>query len=272
MTEAVRAVRIANSSAGAPLHPARLPFPDPMTREWAWGDGQGTGVRVCLIDSGVDATHPAVGPVAAYAVRTDEHDEPVAVVPDDAGDAAGHGTACAGIIRALAPRCALTSVRILGSSLRGRGEVLCAAVEWAIRENFKVINLSLSTRQARHKERLHDLADEAYFKGLIIVASAHNGPWNSYPWRFPATISVGSHDQGKPEHLEANPSPPVEFFAHGVNVETARAGGGTCRMSGNSFATPHVTGLCARVLGRHPDFGVAQVRQVLAAIANNLDG
>src|SRR5262249_8038585 len=162
-------------------------------------------------------------------------------------------------------------------------------LEWAIKENFKIVNLSLSTRQARHKERLHDLADEAYFKAAIIVASAHNGPWNSYPWRFPATISVRSHDQGQPQHLHANPhptvgrrtparaapgpgratlTPPVEFFAHGINVETARAGGGTCRMSGNSFAAPHVTGLCARVLGRHPDFGTAQVRQVLAAIAN----
>ncbi|MEV0581336.1 S8 family serine peptidase [Nonomuraea sp. NPDC050310] len=260
--------RIAHASRGAAMDSARLALPAEITREWAWGSSKGSGVRVCLIDSGVDATHPELGgPVTALTVTNGPGG--LRVVPDAEGDQAGHGTACAGVIRTVAPDCELTSVRVLGGGLRGSGEVLLTALEWAVEEGFHLVNLSLSTRRTEHKEALHDLVDRASFAGVTVVASAHNRPVRSYPWNFASVISVGSHSRLDSEYLEANPEPPVEFFARGVAVEVPQPGGGRSRLSGNSFATPHVTGMCARILGHHPGLPTGQLKYVLAAIADN---
>ena len=80
------------------------------------------------------------------------------------------------------------------------------------------ISLSLSTTKQRFAEELHELADTAYFNRTVIVASAHNLPVSSYPWRFSSVISVGSHEEPEALTWYANPSPPVELFARGVDV------------------------------------------------------
>jgi subtilisin family serine protease len=226
---------------------------------------------VCLVDSGVDNRHPALaGAVATY--RLDESDGGgYDVVPDDTGDVAGHGTACAGVIRSLAPECELVSVRLLNGALRGRGDALVAAMQWAVDQRFHLVNLSLSTRSPDYWEAIRDVSDRAYFEGVTIVAAAHNRPVASAPWCFPSVLSAGSHARSDPEYLEVNPAPPVEFFGRGVNVTVAQPDGGYARVSGNSFAAPHVTGLCARILGAHREFNTAAVRIVLAAVANNLE-
>ena len=127
-----RTVRLAHASNGDALESSRLALPCPLTREWAWGASTGSGIRVCLIDSGVDAGHPAIrGQVTSLAV---DPAVPGGVVPDDSGDAAGHGTACAGIILSLAPGCEITSLRVLGSRLRGDGQLLLTGLEWAIEQ------------------------------------------------------------------------------------------------------------------------------------------
>jgi hypothetical protein len=82
-----------------------------------------------------------------------------------------------------------------------------------------VINMSLSTTKKQSRGLLHELADSAYFRRTVLVASAHNMPVESYPWRFSSVISVGSHEETDPLTFFYNPSPPVEFFARGVNVE-----------------------------------------------------
>jgi subtilisin len=268
-----RTIRFAHASVGSPLDTGRVAAQHPVERDWAWGRATGRGVRVCVIDSGVDVSHPAIGGgTSLYAAEpvTGQPDASWHVVEDTAGDLAGHGTACAGIIRSLAPECELTSVRILGPKLRGSGEALVCALRWAVDQRFALVNVSLSTRRAEHKERLHDIADAAYFAGVTLVSAAHNSPVDSYPWRFPSVLSVGAHGEADPEYLEANPDPPVDLFARGVGVEAAWPGGGKRVLSGNSFAAPHVTGLCARVLERHPAFRTAELRHVLTATADNL--
>ncbi|MBX7265708.1 S8 family serine peptidase [Micromonospora sp. Llam7] len=267
-----RRARFAHSSSGARLSAGRLPYEQPVSKSWAWGQPNATGVRVCLIDSGVDRLHEelAGAEITALAVELDGGGVP-RIVADEESDPSGHGTACAAIIRRMAPGCAITSIRVLtGALLRGRGELLLHALEWAVEHGYKLVNLSLSTTDPGRKERLRDILDRAFTQGTTVVAAAHNGPFVSYPWRLPTTISVGAHGVPDPEHLEANPAPPVDFFAHGVEVLSTRVGGGSCRMSGNSFAAPHVTGLCARVLHRHPEFGTEQLRQTLTALADNV--
>src|SRR5439155_3405998 len=131
-------------------------------------------------------------------------------------------------------------------------------------------NMSLSTTKQRFAELLHELADSAYFKRTVLVAAAHNMPVQSYPWRFSSVLSVGSHEGANPLDFFYNPSPPVEFFARGVDLEVAWVGGGTIRSTGNSFATPHMSGICALVRGKHPELNPFQLKSVLQLTATNV--
>ena len=247
-------------------------WPERVTRDWAWGGSTGKGVSVCILDSGVESGHPLVGELdGAVAIARDEGDD-VSVSEDTEGDLCGHGTACAGIVRALAPECSLHSVRVLGAGFKGSGPVLLGGLRWAVEQGFDVVNMSLSTTKRQFAELLHELADTAYFKRTVLVASAHNMPVESYPWRFSSVISVGSHEDPDPQTFFYNPSPPVEFFGRGVGVEIAWLGGGTIRSSGNSFATPHITGICTLILGKHPELTPFQLKNVLYLTANNVGG
>jgi subtilisin len=247
-------------------------WPERVDREWAWGGATGEGVRVCILDSGVERDHPLVGRVdRAVAVSLDENDEAV-VEEDPEGDLCGHGTACAGVVRSLAPECEIVSVRVLGAGYSGSGPVLLAGLRWAIEQGFDVVNMSLSTTKSQFAGVLHELADTAYFRRSVLVASAHNMPVESYPWRFSSVISVGSHDQPDPHAFYYNPDPPVEFFARGVNVEVAWLNGGRIRCTGNSFATPHLTGICALILSKHPELTPFQLKSVLYLTSSNVQG
>lgn len=231
--------------------------------------GAGRGVRVCVVDSGVERDHPMVGPLAGSWVVV-KGDDGIEVRETDTGDTCGHGTACAGIIRRTAPECELYSVRVLGERFSGTGDILLAGLRWAVQQGFDVINLSLSTTRARFAEELHALADQAYFNRSVIVASAHNTPVESFPWRFASVISVGSHQEDDPGLHLYNPDPPVEFFAPGQNVEVAWPGGGSIRTTGNSFATPFIAGLCARFLSTHPRMTSFQLKSALFLSAANV--
>jgi subtilisin family serine protease len=245
-------------------------WPERVTRDWAWGGSDGSGARVCILDSGVESGHPLVGEIEETVAVTVGEDGEIEVVPDDEGDLCGHGTACAGIVRSLAPGCSISSVRVLGAGYTGSGPVLLAGLRWAIERGFDVVNMSLSTTKRQLAPELHDLADVAYFRRTMLVASAHNMPVESFPWRFASVVSVGSHEQSDPLAFFYNPTPPVEFFARGVDVDAPWLDGGTLRVSGNSFATPHMAGICALVVGKHPELTPFQLKSVLYLVANNV--
>lgn len=249
--------------------PEDIPVPaDEIHVPRALQGATGQGVRVCVVDSGVERDHPSVGPVnGSWVVIKD--DAGIRVEETGTGDSCGHGTACSSIIRRVAPECELYSVRVLGERFSGTGDILLEGLRWAVRQRFDVINLSLSTTRTRFAEQLHAVADEAYFNRTIIVASAHNVPVESFPWRFASVISVGSHGEDDPVHLY-NPQPPVEFFAPGQNIEVGWLGGTTIRSTGNSFATPYITGLCARILSASPRMTPFQLKSALYACAANV--
>ena len=232
----------------------------------------GTGVRVCILDSGVEATHPLVGELESAVVISIGEDDEVVADEDTEGDVSGHGTACAGIVRRLAPESRISSVRVLGSSFTGSGAVLLGGLRYAIEQGFDVINMSLSTTKKPFASILHELADSAYFRRTVLVASAHNMPVESYPWRFSSVISVGSHEEPDPLDFFYNPNPPVEFFGRGVNVEVPWLGGRVLTVSGNSFATPHMSSICALILSKHPELTPFQLKSVLYLTATNVGG
>src|SRR6476646_1006343 len=249
----------------------RARSPERVTRDWAWGGATGRGAGVCVLDRGIELDHRLVGEVQRSVAARKEGDS-VVIEDDDQGDLCGHGTACAGIIRALAPDCELTSVRVLGAGYTGSAPVMLAGLEWAIDQGFDVVNMSLSTTKKQYVDRLHELADVAYFKRVMLIASAHNMPVESFPWRFASVLSVGSHEQTDGLTFYYNPSPPVEFFGRGLDLDVAWLGGGTLRCTGNSFATPHIAGICALILAKHPSLTPFQLKSVLYQTASNAKG
>jgi len=247
-----------------------LPIPRP-TRDWAWGEATGTGVKVAVIDSGIDADHPRVGGVAGSVAfeRDTEADSGLRVVEGPHADLVGHGTACAGIIRSLAPAAEIYSVRVLGSNLKGRGSLFLEGIRWAVDQGMHVANLSLSTGNDQWFAPLHDIADEAYFKGVLLVCAANNVPGPTYPSQYASVISVAAREGSDPYAIAYNPHPPVEFGAVGIDVDVAWSGGASIVATGNSFATPHIAGLVARMLSKHRGLTPFQVKSVLQSVADN---
>jgi subtilisin family serine protease len=247
-------------------------LPDQVTREWAWGGSTGAGVRVCILDSGVEQGHPLVGEIqGAVAITLGPEGETIAE-EDVEGDLCGHGTACAGVVRSIAPQAEIHSVRVLGAGFKGSGRTLLAGLRWAIEQGYDIVNMSLSTTKRELGDMLHELADSAYFQRTMLIASAHIMPVESYPWRFSSVVSVGSHEEDDPLVFYANPDPPVEFFARGVDVDVAWIGGVSIKATGNSFATPALSGIAALVLGKHPGLTPFQVKTVLYLISTNVGG
>src|SRR5262245_38894847 len=182
----------------APENRRRLPPVsglDTITPAWAWEGGTGAGVRVGVIDSGIDEDHPAVGGrVARFVGFVEGDDGEVRAVEEPHRDAFGHGTACADIIRRLAPDCELYSIKVLGAGLRGKGLVFAAGIRWAVEQGLDVVNLSLGSTKAEYFSLFHEVVDAAYFKNVVLVTAANNVPVASYPSLYATVLSVACHE------------------------------------------------------------------------------
>ena len=243
-----------------------------ITREWAWGGSTGKGVRVAVVDSGIEEDHPAVrgrvkgGVAVLYDGRTKNL---VRYVEEKPFDPAGHGTACAGIICALAPEVELYAVRVLGRDMTGRAMQFASGLRWAINNGMHVANLSLSTSRQDFFGLFHEIADEAYFKGVALVSAVNNIPEASYPSLYSSVISVAANESQDPFTYHYNPAPPVEFGAPGIEVRVPWNNHGYIVGTGNSFAAPHIAGLVALIRSKHPLLSPFQIKTVLFACASN---
>ena len=222
-----------------------LPLPQPV-REWAWGGSTGAGVQVAVVDSGVDATHPLVGKVdGQVAFEADpDADEGVRLVEGPPGDLVGHGTACAAIIRSLAPDVSLHSVRVLGANARGTGARLLAGIRWAVAAGMDVVNLSLSSRSEAWFGPLHEAADAARTAGTVLVCAANNAPG-----RPTLRSSPRSPPSRRARGTMRGTSPPTP-----VRPSTSAPGGSTSRWPGPVVAgsSPRATASPRRTWPRWP--------------------
>ena len=244
-----------------------------ITPEWAWGGSTGKGVRVAVVDSGVEYDHPALegcvkgGVIVEYDAKTKDN---YRIKPDNQpADVSGHGTACASIIHGIAPEAEIYSVRVLGRNMSGRAIQFAAGLDWTIENDMHIVNMSLSTSLEEFFGLFHDLADQAYFKNIHLVSAVNNLPEPSYPSLFSSVISVAAHDGHDPFTYYYNPSPPVEFGAPGIDVEMAWNHKQYITATGNSFAAPHMTGITALIRAKHPDLTPFQMKSVLLACAAN---
>ncbi|MDO8361771.1 MAG: S8 family serine peptidase [Actinomycetota bacterium] len=253
-------------------HPPELMH---VTPQWAWGGATGAGVRVAVIDSGIDAEHPALeGCIDQSAAVCFELGADGEVVPATGPhtDAYGHGTACASIIHQLAPGATITSLRVLGSNNTGKVGQFVAALAWAIDHGYDVINLSLGTRLRDWALTFHELCDRAYFGNSLVVTAANNRNTPSYPSLYASALSVACNTTADPFRYHANPQPPTEFLARGIDIEVAWRDLGYSRVTGNSFAAPHLAGIAALIRSKHPGLRPFQLKSALWACAANVRG
>ena len=245
-----------------------------LSPAWAFDGADGSGVRVAIIDSGVEADHPGLvpGTVDALGAVAFTVDPDGSVVRTDGphGDSFGHGTACAGIIHSLAPKATITSVKVLGEGLTGKVAAFHAGLAWAVDEGFDVINLSLGTRKRDWALAFHEVCDRAYFGGSLIVTAANNVQRVSFPSLYASVCSVACNTGDDPRRFHYNPEPPTEFLARGIDVPVLWRDRGTQVATGNSYAAPHIAGLAAQIRSKHPDLRPFQVKTVLWATATNV--
>jgi subtilisin family serine protease len=248
-----------------------LPLPAPVTPSWAYGDGRGRGVRVAVVDSGIDGSHPLVRGVSnsVSVVRDDSTATGIRFDEGEHDDLYGHGTACAAIVRELAPDVELVSVRVLGPDLKGSVGAFAYGVEWCLEHDVDIVNISMSTASETWAETFYDLIDTATRQRVMLVTAMNNQRKRTIPGEFAGVFSVACAPGHDREHVWCNPNVPAEWGAAGVDTEVAWANGGRMRATGNSFAAPVVAGHLARIVGAHPGITPWQAKAVLAQLSVN---
>jgi hypothetical protein len=233
----------AQSEPAAPPVPASLPeVPAPSA-----------GVRIGLIDSGVDAAHPALAGAAIQRHGCDGVSMPAA-----------HGTAVASLLigrdgefRGVHPGAALYAADIFCGHGGGSFALLALALDWMAREQVPVVNISLV---GANSLLLTGIVRAMSRRGHLLVAAVGNdGPSAPplFPAAYPEVVGVTGVDAKRRVLPEAGRGEHVDFAALGAGVLAAQVGGGFGEMRGTSFATPVVAGLLAGSL-RQPDPAKAQ--------------
>jgi subtilisin len=239
-----------------------------IREDTSWERCTGRGVRIAIVDSGIDTEHPDLKGKVRESVEAVTEDGKIVFQPSTTGDQAGHGTACAGIISSVAPDAELYSVKVLGPNASGSGEMFLVGLDYAIKQKFQVINLSLGTTKKDFFGPLHDLLDRAYHAGCIVVAAANNLPYPSYPSIFSSSVvSVIKRAGGDPFNFGYRYGKVIELVAPGVEVKTTWPGGGYRQLTGNSFACPYVVGIISLLMEAYPNLTPFQVKTILYAIA-----
>ena len=234
-------------------------------------NGRGRGVRVAVIDSGVEFSHPALaGANIADDLAIVQEDEGLAVVAGEGQDVFGHGTAVAWSVLQTAPEVEIGSFRVLDGRNASKSQAVCRAAMLAIERGYHVINCSIGGGIKEQVLMYKEWVDRAYLAGVHVVAACNNLDFRKLEWpgHFSSVITVNMLAVPDEDQLFLNhPGSLVEFAAQGVNVRVPWKGGHTIQSTGSSFAAPRVAGLLARLLSAHPGMRPLQVKSLLHAIA-----
>ncbi|MCW6008484.1 S8 family serine peptidase [Micromonospora sp. CPCC 205371] len=253
----------------------------------AWRSGyDGRGVKVAVLDSGYDATHPALaGRVSTAANFTDEA---------DTTDRFGHGTHVAATVagrgsgKGVAPGADLLVGKVLNGAGAGDLSWVIAGMEWAVSQGARIVNVSLGAEAFEGPDPVTEAVDAltASSGALFVVAAGNSGPGMqtvTTPGTATSALTVGAVSKedelapfsGRGPRLGDGAVKP-EITAPGVGIVAARATGtglgevvskSLTAMSGTSMATPHVAGAAALLAQQHPDWKAGQLKAALVASA-----
>lgn len=239
----------------------------------AWGCSRGRGIKVAILDTGIDWAHPDLAANVKGAVSF--------VPGQTAMDGNGHGTHCAGTIGAaingqgvvgVAPEAYLHGVKVLANNGSGQFSWIIAGINWAIQNRMQIVSMSLGGSSA--PTALEQICNAAFSAGVLVIAAAGNaGPGMntvSFPGKYRNVIAVSAIDGSNVIASFSSRGPEVELCAPGVQVLSTIPGGGYGQMSGTSMACPHVAGAAAVVWGAHRFATNLQIWNLLASAADNL--
>ncbi len=240
----------------------------------------GQGVKVAVIDTGIDLEHPAlVEALAPEKEWWDFYDGDA--TPQEEGvlgeGGYGHGTNVAGIVRQVAPRATILPIRVLGPGGGGNLTDVASAIHWAVKMKADVINLSLGSNE--EVKAIEEVIDTAVKKGVLVVASTGNTGDTavSYPARSatraktaPGRLSVTSVDSADVKSDFATYRAEVELSAPGENVYSPAPGERLAAWSGTSMAAPMASGALALALGEKLNVKRKELAEALKAQSFNL--
>ncbi len=233
--------------------------------------GRGAGVRVAIIDSGVEAAHPSLGGVTlADDVAIVQRDEGLVLEEGSGCDLFGHGTAVAWSVLQTAPEAQIGSFRVLDARNLSKSHAVCRAAMLAIERGYHIINCSIGAGIKEQVLMYKDWVDRAYLAGVHVVAACNNMDFRKLEWpgHFSSVIAVNMIDSDHHDRVYRNHSGSlVEFAAQGVGVRVPWKGGATIETTGSSFAAPRVAGLLARMISERPDLRPLHAKSLLHEVA-----
>lgn len=225
----------------------------------------GENVRVGVIDTAIDETHPAIRDAIAG-----EFD----AMPDIEVTTRDHATSVAGLIagtgefRGMAPGAKIYHARAFEGG-RSNMDVILAALDWAAEQDVRILNMSFVGPK---NDLLQEACDAARARDIVLVAAAgNNGPKApfGYPAAYPGVIAVTATDDKDALMPQANRGAYIFVSAPGVNV-LAPSGGGTDLVTGTSFAAAVVSGAIANLIRAAPDRSVDWIEAALSTTAKDL--
>ncbi|MGG0737702.1 S8 family peptidase [Niallia taxi] len=218
-----------------------------------WGKSKGKGMKIAILDTGCDTTHPDLQEriIGGYNFTDDDNSN-----PDIYTDYNGHGTHVAGTIAAVenangvvgaAPESSLLIVKVLNGQGSGQYDWIANGIHYAIEQNVDIISMSLGGPD--DVQALHDAVKRAVDNQILVVCAAGNeGDGRDtteelgYPAAYNEVISVGSVDFTRSSSEFSNSNREVDLAAPGENILSTYLNGQYARLSGTSMAAPHVSG------------------------------
>ncbi|MBU7001138.1 MAG: S8 family peptidase [Theionarchaea archaeon] len=260
--------------------PEELPWGvDRIDADLAWSTSTGSGVKVAIVDTGIDMDHPDLeanikGGFNAIAPSGKYKD------PNNFDDDHGHGSHCAGIVAAVdneigvigvAPEAWLYGVKVLDGSGSGYDSDIIEGIQWCVDNGIQVLSMSFGGYE--DDQTFHDAIDAAWDAGLLLVAAAGNEGYEEpdlYPAGYSTAMAISAMDSDDSIIWWSNSGSEIELAAPGVGIYSTYKRGGYTTMSGTSMACPHVSGVAALVWAVHPGYTNSQVRQTLCTTAEDL--
>jgi hypothetical protein len=183
-------------------------------------------------------------------------------------DESGHGTAVASIIARIAPNAQIVDLRIAENEQEGRGEALLAGLRAAWERRSRVVNVSLACER-RFLSALSELCEAAHFRNQVVVGAERNTPTleKGLPAELATCIGVTCDRSADSQALRFRRNHRIEFSAAGRDVAVAAPGGSYSVRTGTSLAAGAVAGMCALLVGAHPELTPFEVKAILRAMA-----
>lgn len=225
----------------------------------------GRGVKVGIIDSGVNPAHPHVGGVAGGTrITSSEADS-----SNDFLDYTGHGTAVAGAIREKVPDAQLYAVKVFDRALTTNIEAIIKAIDWCTGNGMDVINLSLGTVNIEHREVIEQAVARAAEKATVLVAARGMSGKPSLPGCLPSVIGVDVDWHCARDRYDVNRSDDDPVFIASAYPRDIPGVPRDRNLNGISFAVANMTGFVARAREFAPETSVDQLKRLLVEESTN---